>query len=69
MHLLDLEDRQAIGFSDILKISDYLKFNMTPSDIQDLLDSMGNEENSGRKISWEEFNSYMNKKMNKRTKK
>ena len=69
MHLLDLEDRQTIGFSDILKISDYLKFNMTPTDIQDLLDSMGSEENRGRKISWEEFNSYMNTKMKKMTKK
>lgn len=62
--LVDIEGKERLNFNDLKKLSNMLKFNLTDDQIQEVITNVSGK--GKRDITWEQFNSHIAKKMEKR---
>lgn len=62
--LVDPKGKEQLEFEDLKRISEQLKFNLQDEDIREVINNVSGF--NARSISWEKFNSYIQKKIEKR---
>jgi Ca2+-binding EF-hand superfamily protein len=63
--LVDIHNKDYLEFSDLKRISEQLKFNLNDEELQEVLNNVAG---FGKKeITWDQFNKYIAKKVEKRT--
>jgi Ca2+-binding EF-hand superfamily protein len=63
--LVDPDGKEVLEFADLKRISDQLKFNLSEEELQEVINNVAG---FGKKeITWEQFNKYIAKKVEKKT--
>ncbi len=64
-NLVDLEKKETLTFEDLKRISDMMKFNLGDEEIQEVVNNVAG---FGKKeITWEQFDKYILKKVEKKS--
>lgn len=62
--LVDPNSKEVLEFDDLKRISDQLKYNLSDEQIQEVINNVSG---FGKKdITWEQFNKYIAKKVDKK---
>lgn len=64
-NLVDLEGKERLSVGDLLRLSDSLGFGLTPEEVQSLVKNIGGHKE--RELTWEQFNNYIAKKVEKKS--
>lgn len=64
-NLVDNEGKQLLGFDDLKRISEELKYSMEDTEIQEVINNVAGF--GKREITWEQFNKYIAKKVDKKS--
>ena len=62
--LIDPENKTVLSFDDLTYIAEQMKFNLSPEEIQEVINNVagfGKDE-----ITWDQFNKYIAKKVEKK---
>ena len=62
--MCDIEGKEKLTFSDLRKISDAMKYNLSDDAIQEIITTVSGK--GKREITWEQFNGYLAKKVEKK---
>lgn len=64
--LVDVNGKTELDFEDLRRIADQLRFNLTDDDIREVITNVAGYGDTHKSISWEKFNKYIQKKIDKR---
>lgn len=63
---MDVNGKTELDFADLRRIADQLRFNLTDEDIREVITNVAGYGELNKVISWEKFNKYIQKKIEKR---
>lgn len=62
--LCDIEGKEKLTFSDLRKISDAMKYNLSDDSIQQIITAVSGK--GKREITWEQFNEFLARKVDRK---
>jgi len=62
--LVDPQQKEVLEFEDLKRISEQLKYSLTEDDIREVVNNVAGF--GKREITWEQFNKYIAKKVDKK---
>lgn len=62
--LVDPEQKEVLEMEDLKRISEQLKYNLTEDDIKEVVNNVAGF--GKREITWDQFNKYIAKKVDKK---
>ena len=64
--LVDINGKTELDFEDLRRIADQLRFNLSDDDIREVITNVAGYGDTHKAITWEKFNKYIQKKIDKR---
>lgn len=64
--LVDVNGKTELDFSDLRRIADQLRFNLSDEDIREVITNVAGYGDINKVITWDKFNKYIQKKIDKR---
>lgn len=62
--MIDPKGKELLEFDDLRRISEQLRFNLTDEDIREVINNVSGF--NAKNITWEKFNAYIQKKIEKK---
>ena len=65
-YLVDLEGKDKLTFSDLIKVSDYLGYTLSPQEIEQIIKQV-NKTTGKKEFTWDQFNEHIARKVDKKS--